>query len=204
MAKPLVLTFAGADLMLDLEKVDRSKLYGYREVEAIDEKGRKCDLATLADDGRTVIGRGGTAHAMLSPEGAWMEKSALKPVNPEGKPITPVASSYSAPVPLGTKASIDEYLSHNIRSVYVVRPQGDATALGKELQAGTIYTFPYSFRGGLEADVAFLLAGKDGNVFLAVGNPTKIRFVGLEQAAALTEETVGEEEEEESLDFGMM
>ncbi len=204
MAKPLVLRFAGTEIAFDLEKVDRSKLYGTREVEAVDEKGRKCDLATLADDGRTVIGRGGTAHAMLSPEGAWLEKSALKPVDPEGKPITPVPSTYSAPVPLGSKASIEEYLSHNIRSVYVVRPQGDASALGKELQSGAIYTFPYSFRGGLEADAAFLLAGKDGNVFLAVGNPTRIRFVGLEQAASLTEEGPGEEEDEESLDFGMM
>ncbi len=203
MAKPLVLAFGGADLAFDIERVDRSRLYGTVDVEALDEKGRRCDLATLADDGRTVIGRGGTALGMLSPEGAWLEKSQLRPVDVEGKPVVPVPSTYSAPVPLSKKATIEEYLSHNIRSVYVVRAQGDASAIVKELQGGAIFTFPYSFRGGLEADAAFLLGGKDGNVFLAVGNPTKIRFVGLEQAGALTEEGP-EEEEEEALDFGMM
>jgi hypothetical protein len=203
MAKPLVVAFGGADLAFDLERVDRSRLYGTVDVEALDEKGRTCDLATLADDGRTVIGRGGTALGMISSEGMWLEKSQLKPVDAEGKPITPVPSTFGAPVPLGKKATIDEYLSHNIRSVYLVRPQGDASALVKELQAGAIFTFPYSFRGGLEADVAFLLGGKEGNLFLAVGHPTRIRFVGLEQAAALTEEGP-EDEEEEALDFGMM
>jgi hypothetical protein len=202
MAKPLVLKFAGADVALDLERVDRARLYGYAETEAVDEKGRRCSLATLADDGRTVIGRGGTAVGLLSPEGEWLDKSRLKPVDAEGKPLAPVPSSFSAPLPLEKKATIDEYLSHNVRSVYLARPQGDASALIKELQAGTIFAFAYSFRGGLEADAGFLLGGKDGNIFLAVGQPTKIRFVGLEQAAALTEEAA--EEEEDALDFGMM
>ena len=62
---------------------------------------------------------------------------------------------------------------------------------------------PYSFRGGLEADAGFLLAGADGNIFLAVANPTKIEFVGLQQAAAAAEEE-GEEEEADLLDFDMI
>ena len=42
--------------------------------------------------------------------------------------ISPVASSYSAPVALEKTASIDEYLSHDIRSVYQVSAEGDAVA----------------------------------------------------------------------------
>ncbi|MCW8132042.1 MAG: hypothetical protein KIS92_16970 [Planctomycetota bacterium] len=205
MAKALVLQFNGTDLPFSTEKVDRTKLYGFIDVEALDDQGRRCHLATLADDGRTIIGMGGTAFAQLSPDGEWLDKSKLKPVDPEGKPIVPVPSSYSAPVPLARTASIEEYLSHNIKSVYLLRCEGDLSALLAELKKGTIYTFPYSYRGGLEADAGFLLASQDGQPFLAVGQPTTIHFVGLEQAAALTEEeSSGEDDGDESVDFGMM
>lgn len=205
MAKPLVLTFGGAELPFDMDRVDRARLYGRVDVEALDDQGRRCELATLADDGRTLIGRGGTSLGIVDAEGAWLEKSQLSPVDAEGKPIVPVPSTFSAPVPLERKATLDEFLSHNIRSVYILRTTADAAAIVRELQAGTIYTFAYSFRGGLEADAGFLLGTKDGTIFFAVGHPTRLRFVGLEQAAALTEEAGPEDEaEEESLDFGMM
>src|SRR5438105_2106153 len=118
MAKPLVLKFGGVDLPFQLSKIERSDLYGFIEIEALDEQGRKCTIATLADDGKSVIGSGGSAFVCLSPEGNWLEKKTLVPTNNQGKRITPVPSSYAAPVPLEQTASIEEYLSYNIRSVY--------------------------------------------------------------------------------------
>ncbi len=203
MAKPLVLQFAGADLPMGMSKVDRSGLYGFVETEALDGKGRKCATATLADDGQTLVGSGGTAIATLSPDGQWLQRSQLTPVNANGTQLTPVPSSFSAPIPLTKTATIDEYLSHNIRAVYQLGAEGDASALLAELKKGTIYTFAYSYRGGLEPDVAFLLLAADGSVFLAVGTPTKMEFVGLEQTAAVEDEG-GSEEEGEEIDFGMM
>jgi hypothetical protein len=205
MARSLVFDLNGAQISCNPEKVDRTKLYGFIDVEALDNKGRKCQLATLADDGRTIIGAGGSAFGYLSPDGEWIEKAALKPVDPEGKPIAPVASTYGAPVPLTKTATIDEYLSHNIKGVYVLRSEGDFSKLEAELKKGTIYTFPYSFRGGLEADVGFLLAAPEGGIFLAVGQPTKIHFVGLEQPAAVSDESdEAADIEDEGVDFGMM
>lgn len=203
MARTLVLDYKGTQISCSPEKVDRTKLYGFIDVEALDSKGRKCQLATLADDGRTIVGMGGSAFGYLSPDGLWMDKSKLQPVNSEGKPIKPVPSSYDAPIPLKNTATIDEYLSHNIKGVYVAKLDGETAALLDELKKGTIYTFPYSFRGGLEFDVGFLLAGADGNIFFAVGLPTSIHFVGLEQV--LPPETEGEEEVgDDSMDFSMM
>jgi hypothetical protein len=72
------------------------------------------------------------------------------------------------------------------------------------LKKGTIYHFPYSFRGGLEADAGFLLLAADGTPFLAIGTPTKLEFVGFEEAAGISEESESAGEEEESLDFSMM
>lgn len=203
MARPLTLVYEDVELPFFPEKVDRSKIYGFVDVQALDEEGRRCDLATLADDGRTLIGRGGTALAVLSVDGEWLEKGKLRPVDPEGKTITPAASSFNAPIRLVQKVTIDEFLSHNVRSVYLMGCDGDLTALKSALAGGAIFTFPFSFRGGLEADQGFLLQGQDQNLFLAIGQPTRLHFVGLEQVAAGDDEGA-DVEDEDSLDFGMM
>jgi len=201
MAKPLVVNLAGADFPLNLSKVERSDLYGYVEIETLDEQGRPCTLATLADDGKTVIATAGSAMAMLSADGQWLERKSLVPVDNQGQAIKPVASSYAAPVPLQKTATIDEYLSHNIRSVYQVSCETDFGPLMTELQKGTIFQFPYSFRGGIEPDAGFLLLASDGTPFVAIGTPTQLEMVGFEQAAGAAED---EGEDEESLDFSMM
>lgn len=203
MAKPLVVSLGGSDFALNLNKVERSDLYGFIEVETLDEQGRKCTLATLADDGRTLIGTSGSALAMLSPDGDWLDRKALRPVDNQGQPMTPVASSYSAPVPLQKTATIEEYLSHNIRSAYQVSSETDLGPLMAELKKGTIFHFPYSFRGGLEPDAGFLLLAADGTPFVAIGSPTRLEMVGLQQSVGTAEEEP-EGEDDESLDFSMM
>jgi hypothetical protein len=201
-AKPLVFRLGETEFAFALNKVDRSKLYGYKEVEALDDQGRRCELAMLASDGRTLIGPGGSGFAQLSAYGQWCEKSSLKPVDVDNKEIQPVASSFSAPVPLTEKTTVDDYLRHNIRMVYQLLTESDAAPLREELAQGAIFKFPYSYRGGLEADVGFLLQGADGNVFLTVGNPTRVAFVGLAEVAAVEED--GQAEEADLLDFDMI
>ena len=203
MAKPLVLTFGEEQFPFALCKVERSDLYGFIEVETLDEQGRKCSTATLADDGRSIIASGGTAIVQLSPEGNWVEKKTLSPCDGQGKKIEPVASSYSAPVALTKTCSIEDYLSHDIRSVYQITCETGFEKLMDELKKGTIFQFPYSFRGGLEPDVGFLLMAADGTPFLAVGCPTKLEFVGFDQSAGIVSDE-DEGDEEESLDFSMM
>src|SRR6185295_18921094 len=75
MAKPLVLSFGGMEIPCPLCKVERSDLYGFVEIETLDEQGRKCSLATLADDGKRVITSGGTAFAWQfdGPQAAALE-----------------------------------------------------------------------------------------------------------------------------------
>jgi hypothetical protein len=204
MAKPLLLNLAGTEFPLFLNKVERSDLYGYVEIETLDNKGRKCTIATLADDGKTLVAAGHAALAMLSPEGDWLEKKSLIPTDNQGKAIAPVASSYTAPVPLTATATIDDYLSHNIRAIYQISSDADLAPLMTELKKGTIFTFPYSFRGGLEPDVGFLLLAADGTPFLAIGCPTTLEFVGFEQTAGIAADEEESGEDEESLDFSMM
>ena len=70
MAKSLVFQFDGANVAFQMNKIDRSKLYGYKELEILDEQGQTCELATLADDGKTIVGRGGISIGYLSADGS--------------------------------------------------------------------------------------------------------------------------------------
>ncbi len=87
-------------MALEMNKIDRSRLYGYKELEVVDDLGSRCDLATLAEDGRTLVGRGSTALGWLDADGCWCDKSQLKPVDLDGKEVVPVPSSFSAPIKL--------------------------------------------------------------------------------------------------------
>lgn len=51
MAKPLVFHFKDGDFAFGLNKVDRSRLYGYKEVEVLDEKGGNANSQPLAATG---------------------------------------------------------------------------------------------------------------------------------------------------------
>lgn len=206
MPRALILRHRGVELSFTIEKLDRTKLYGSVDVEAIDDQGRRCELATLASDGKTLLGKGGTAAAFLSQDGSWLDRGALKPVDAFGDPIVPVPSSFAAPVDLGDDTDVDDYLQHNIKSVYALTPSAHIDSLRAELKDGKIYKFPYSFRGGLVADVGFLLANPEGEPFLAVGQPTRIHFLGLDVLPVYEDEepAEGAETGEDELDFGMM
>lgn len=206
MAKQLTFTLDGREIGLDMHKVDRSTLYGYKEALVLDENDEPCELVTLAGDGRTVVGKGGIAMAYLSADGEWRTRSELTPIDLDGNEITPVPSSFDAPIALDRTVDVERYLDHDIRSVYLLEGGEDIESLRAALASGTIFTFPFSYRGGLEADAAFLLAGSDGNVFMTIGRAAAIAYVGLKESAgmAVTAENadMDEGEDEDDFDFG--
>jgi hypothetical protein len=205
MAKPLLFQFQGVQVEYLMSKVDRAKLYGYKELEVIDEQGTKCDMGILAEDGHTLLGKGGTGMGYLSADGLWCDKSQLKPVDVEGNPIQPVTSSFAAPIVLTEQqlAAPEDYLSHTIRSIYLMETVSGGT-LEANIKKGSIYKFPYSFRGGLESDTAFLLSNESGATFMAVGRPALIEFIGLQQAVGITEDDVADDQDGDEMDFGMI
>jgi len=185
----VVFSFSGAEVTCGMTKVDRSKLYGFTKASVIDEDGNECKLATLASDGRTLIGSGGTALATFSQDGAWKDKSELTPVGLDGNEVDSALSSLKAPIALEKKVTVEDYLGHNIRMAYMLSAEdGIDEALKKELGAGTIYQFDFSYRGGITKDQGFLLAGEDGAPWMMVGKPCDIEMVALEAAGAVVEE----------------
>ena len=188
-----------------MEKVDRSKLYGFKEQVVFDEHESICELATLAEDGKTLIGKGGTGIGQLTADGKWTDKTQLLPVDLEGNEITPVPSSFAAAIDLKQETTIDDYLNHNIRLIYrLVIDSESATEeeLVAQLKDGAILKFPYSYRGGLEADMGFMMMNEADEIFFLVGEATMVDFVGLQQVAAAVE--TPNDGKGDLMDFSMM
>ena len=205
MARALVFQHGSGNLEFALEKIDRRKLYGFVDTEAVDGANRACELALLGSDGRTVVGRGGSALLWLDADGNHVEKSTLKPIKQSGESWSRVPSSFDAPITLSVKASVEDLLNHNIKATYALTAPMGATALLDELKRGVIYTFPFSYRGGLDPDVAFLMVNPDGLPFMLLGKPTTLEFVGLSEETAIESEEAPEaDEDSDDVDFAMM
>ncbi len=204
MARPLVFQLGDQLLSLTIHKVDRARLYGFKELEVVDDLGRVCELATLAEDGRTLVGRGSTGLGWVDVDGQWCDRNQLRPVDVEGSEMQPIESSFNGPIKLFETVTIDDYLRHNIRLVYGIESQDDLAELKPHMHRGTIFSFPYSYRGGYEADCGFLLMNEAGDVMLAIGNPTSVNFVGLSTPAIDTLTNEEPHEEDDLMDFDMI
>lgn len=203
MARPLILSLDGTEIAVSLIKIDREKLYGTVEIEAFDEKGREASLKVLAADGKTLIEKGGTALATVSEKGDSLDRTKLTPVDADGEKIEPVQSSFGEPNTL-KKATAEDYLSQIVKSVYLLKPfeGSDIDYLKDHLSADQIYSFPFSYRGGVEHDDAFVL-GANNEAFMVTGKKSNFEFLKLNQAAVLDS---GEEEDisADDLDFDLL
>ena len=209
MARKLEFDFDGENFIVAIHKVDRTKLYGQVKTETFDANDKACTLATLARDGRTIIPMGGTASGYINTEGLWVTRDELIPIDRDGKDIAEVASSFAAPTPLSKEVDIDTFLDHPIRLAYQLDPQTEINAeLKAKLKAGAIYQFPFSYRGGIYFDPAFIMQGEGETLWMLIGQTSDIEFVGFEQAAicAARAEELGEDDsgETDAFDFDML
>lgn len=204
MARPLILELDGEEFSVSIKKIDRDQIYGSIEIEAFDEKGNPADLLVLAADGKTLLDVGGTALATLDEKGNSIERSTLKSVNSDGKEITLVESSFNKTNKL-KKAAVEDYLSQVVKSIYVLDPfeeGADIKYLLDHLSAGTVFSFPFSYRGGVEHDNAFVIGNKS-DAFMITGKEARFQFAKLNQAAKL--DSFEEQEiSADEIDFDLM
>ncbi len=203
MARPLILSLDGEEFPVTLVKIDREKLYGKVEIEAFDEKGREASLKILAADGKTLIDKGGTALATVTDKGDSIDRTELVPIDADGEKIEQVPSSFNQTNVLRA-ATVEDYFTQVVKSIYLIRPHesADIGALHEHLSSERMFTFPFSWRGGIEYDNAYLI-GSAGEAFMVVGKQAEFQFVKLNQAAVLE----NDEEEEisaDDLDFDLM
>jgi hypothetical protein len=200
MARNLNFSLNGAEYTASPVKVDRSKLYGWNEIIALDDRGNPCKTAYTDETGTLVIQKGGLGLGILSPDNRWVDRSALKAMTLDGKEAVLVTSSFAGSIPLERTVSPEEYLSHSITAVYQLDGADIAfiEALGDK-----IYTFEYSYRDSYEGSPAFLIPS-GGALFLLIGYASEFEMLSLEEMGSVEE--AGEEdaeEESDEIDFSM-
>ncbi|MCP4148382.1 MAG: hypothetical protein GY757_11585 [bacterium] len=182
-------------------KLDRKKLYGWRDVYAVDENDEQCELAYIDEYGTTIIPKGGLGLGILNSKDQWINRSELKAVDQEGKPVEKVPSTFSAPVELDKTVTIEEFLDHEITSTYALQSDNIPQEFIDEIANGPIYTFIFNYREDYEGDPAFLVEN-GGNLFILIGKPIICTYLSFQEAAEMEEIT--EEEDDDDLDFSMM
>ena len=210
MARQLEFIHAGQSFHCAINKVDREKLYGSKIVETRDLEGNLCTLVTLANDGKTLIPNGGTAFGYVNDNGEWIDRGDLLPVDEDGQALNAMPSSFKMPTELEQTATIERFLEHDVRLCYHLTSETDLPeTFVSEVRNGTIFRAPFSYRGGVDPDTAFILADINDEIWMLVAAETDVEMVGLQQAAMCgskldEDDDDGSAETDDSLDFGMI
>jgi len=191
----------------DIVRLDRKKLYGWKDIVAIGPDGNECVRMDIDETGSFIIPKGGKALGNIGENGRWVEKADLKAVDSDGNPAKLIPSSFDSPIQLDNIVDIETYLDHIIDVVYMIKPGDDIkdSLIQTIRSADGIFTFPFNYRPGYESKNAFLIETKDV-IYMVVGTPSPFEFIGLEQMSDLNVNEEADEDFsiEDDLDFGSM
>lgn len=200
MARALTFKINGKEFSAEPTKVERKKLYGWTELVVTDSEGNQCRKVSLNSDGVTIIDQGATKLGMIDDNGAWVTKDELVAVDSKGDKVELVKSSFETGCELDRKVSVDELLTINVTSVYQL--EGDDVVALAEAVGRDIFRFDFNYRTDYSADPGYLLAAPAG-LFLLVGRPIEIEYIGLEEVGVI-EDPDEADFEDDDLDFSMM
>ncbi|MEE9327818.1 MAG: hypothetical protein V3U71_11045, partial [Cocleimonas sp.] len=163
--------------------------------------------ATLLDDGKTLVPYGGTASGYINPDGEWVCRADLTPIDFDGNKLEKVPSSFDSDLTLDEEITAEEFLDHSIRLTYALKSDDMNKAFLKTLKDGVIYKTNFSYRGSVDPDPAFVMQGGDSTIWLLIGAENRVSYSKLEQAAIIestAEKDEGAETSSDDLDFGML
>jgi len=207
MAKNLVFSIDEKEHAFSVSKLDRKKMYGWKEQLALDSDSQPCVKAEIDESGAFIIPGGGKALGVIDDQGQWVNKKDLIATNKsDGSAAELIPSSFDHTIELGKSVSIDEFLDHNIESVYMLECEDSYQGLIDLVKKNhEVYTFTFNYRTDYEGSNAFLLESKD-RLFILTGYASAFEFLSLEQVSDVTVEEDDDEEFslEDDLDFGMM
>ena len=193
-----VLQFISESTLYEAEpvKIERKKIYGHKEISALDPNGNECRQCYLDASGTILIPPGAVKLSSLDEDGNTVERSEMILVDANGNPPENFPSSFDAPIMLEHTVSEEEFLDHLWKGVYQIDNPELAAAAGEK-----IYAFPFSYRGGHTCDEGFLLAA-NGECFLFYGEKLEFPFLNAPDSGVLDD--VEESCEDDDFEFDMM
>jgi hypothetical protein len=201
MGKQLQFVFGNHKWQGGLTKVDRDKVYGYTEEAVFDKDGNSCSLASMLDDGMTVVPSGATALKTVDPHNHEVDKKTLKTVYMDGTAATLVPSSYDAEIDL-KEVTLNDLYDLEVTSLYQVDFENstDKSVALELLNNIAGLGFVFNYRADYEGADAILIKSQEA-VFILVGRLLHFEYLKNQQAL-IVDET--ETDSEEEVDFGML
>ena len=187
----------GRVLTAGLSKIDRAKIYGWSDLETVDENDSPCTIATLVD-GRHVLPSGSVSMVKLDSKGEKVNTSDLVGMTAEGQSVEKYPGVFTGPVQLHT-GNLDDYFAMAVKAVYVLEFEGE-NPLAADLADGKLLQFKFNYREDYEADDAFLIANGLG-VYCVTGQISELEFLAQSQPESPVEEEA--DDTEELMDFSM-
>ncbi len=200
MAKPIILTHNETASNFQLEKLERSKLYGSKRRIPVDVDGKPCVRAALTDDGEVLILSGMAAQGWFDDLGRQVEASEMEAQTPDGIALELVPSTLGVSQPLEGPVSPMEVLDLAVSSVYQLTAETIADELAASLTSGEVWRFRFNYRSDFLAETAYLLAN-DAGIFALIGQPTTAPHLQLN---ALPPVEAADVEDTEDVDFEML
>jgi len=198
MAKQIVVQHEGKTSSFRFSKLDRAKLYGKRRRLHLDPNEKPCTRAQLTRDGSLLVRSGMLAQGYFNFIGEWAPQKTLVGIDGAGRAVEKVPSTLGEEQTLEGPLSSEELLDLHVLTVYALEGDDVDADLTKSLNQGSIFRFKFNYRADYHAEIAYLVANKEG-FFCLVGSPTISQWCELGQIVTET----FEEETEDELDFEM-
>jgi len=199
MARKLTLIMDGEPIELALNKLDRDKLYGYKETIAVDGQDVPLKKEYLDEWGSVLIDQTGTGY--LDESRRWQTRDELVQVDETDHELALYPSTFDEAVPLEERISMRDFLDYEISTVYQL--DGYAVeGLAEKLSAHDgLFCFSFNYRAGYQPKTAFLNPTEEG-LFMMVGSPIDADYLVKPMLVELDAE--GDEDDDDDLDFSMM
>lgn len=201
MAKALAVHLNGEVSRFGFARLDRTKLYGRKERQVVDQEGKRCSSAYLSADGAALVPTGGLALLYVDEAFATIERSALRAVDDEGADLPLLPSTLDIEQELSGPVAAQQVLDHTIHTVYQLLEETLGANLSSALSAGQIFSAPFIFRDDYQAQTLFLVRN-DSGTFALVGSPRGFAFVRREAPTVSAADDA--DELADDLDFTMM
>jgi hypothetical protein len=204
MGKNIHFVIEGKSWSAGISKVDRNKVYGHVEEIISDSNGELCTVASILEDGQTIIVSGATALKTVDSENKEISKDAIKTVNLDGTDAVLVPSSYDTDAVL-TPGTLDDLFNLEITSVYQLVWEDEAAKLDLIAYLGTnkVLKFVFNYRADFEGADAVLITAQN-QVFALTGKFLEFQFLENKQVIVPEDTDADATVEEDSMDFGML
>jgi len=146
-----------------------------------------------------LIRSGMTAQGYFTPDKVWVPQGELEAINPDGSTPELFPATVGETVE-ATLITATEALNLRFGTTYALEAEELSEGIKKELDAGSILSFPFNPRADYHVETGILVSNENG-YFALIGEKVEYEFASLAAIASVTDEAASDNSDD--LDFEM-